>query len=97
MLELAVSPAITSIGNRTGGSCFRVFPVQKGPPLYGVLFPDWIKWAGILENVFSLLLHEQGGGETWVTNKTLYNSDYCWHTQRFNSYFIKIKKHLQQL
>ena len=27
---------------------------------HGVLCPDWIKWAGIPENVFSFMLHEQG-------------------------------------
>ena len=32
---------------------------QTGPPLYGVLCLDWIKWEGIPENAFSHLLHEQ--------------------------------------
>lgn len=27
-----------------------------GPPLYRVLYPDWLEWAGIPGNVFSLLL-----------------------------------------
>lgn len=31
----------------------------------------WMKWAGIPENVISLLLDEQGGGESWVTEQTL--------------------------
>lgn len=30
------------------------------PPLHEVFYPDWIKWAGVPENVFSLLLHVQG-------------------------------------
>ena len=43
--------------------------VQTIPPLYRVLSPDWIKWAGIPENVFSLSMHELGeAGETWLTN-----------------------------
>ena len=36
-----------------------LFTEQTGPPVYVVLCPDWIKWAGIPENVFSLLLHEE--------------------------------------
>lgn len=28
--------------------------------IYGVPCPDWIKWAGIQENVFSFLLHQRG-------------------------------------
>ena len=27
-----------------------------------------------------------GGGETWITG-TLYNNDYCWNIQLFNTYF----------
>ena len=41
------------ITRQTGGTC-------SGPPLYGVLPPDWIKWAGIPEHFFPLLLLEQG-------------------------------------
>lgn len=41
-------------------------------------------WAGI---VFSLLLHEQEEKE--VTDPTLYNSDCCWNTEPFNTYFRK--------
>lgn len=29
---------------------------SQARPLYGVVCPSWIKWAGILENVFSFLL-----------------------------------------
>ena len=29
------------------------------PPRYGGLCPDWIEWAGILENVFSLSLQAE--------------------------------------
>ena len=28
-----------------------------------------------------------GGGETWVTGQILYNSDYCWNIEPFNTYF----------
>ena len=42
-----------------GGSCHSV-QEQTGPPLYVVLCPDWIKWAGMPEKLFSLLLLEQG-------------------------------------
>lgn len=28
-------------------------------------------------HLFSLLLHEQGGGDTWATDQTLCNCDYC--------------------
>ena len=38
---------------------FSAIHERTGAPLYRVLCPDWIEWAGILENVFSLLLHEQ--------------------------------------
>ena len=52
-------------------------PVQAIPPLHSVLSPDWIKWAAIPENVFSLSMREPGGGgETRVTKQTLINSDY---------------------
>ena len=30
-----------------------------------------------------------GGGETWVTDQTLYNSDYCWNTESLNTYLNK--------
>ena len=54
-------------------SCFCFFLVQTGPPLYGVLLPDWIKWAGILL-LFSLLLQEHGEG---CRPNSLCDSDYC--------------------
>ena len=31
---------------------------QTGPPLYGILCPDWIKWAGMPKH-----LHEQWAGD----------------------------------
>ena len=39
---------------QTGGSCSLCVNEQREPP--GFLSPDWIKWAGKLENVLSLLL-----------------------------------------
>ena len=57
--------------------------MQTGPPLQAVLCPDWIKWAGIPENVSCLLLHEQGK-ERHGTGKALYTS-YCWDTELFSS------------
>ena len=50
-------------------------------PLYGVLCPDWIKWAGIPENVFSLLFS--------FFYFTLHNMDDCWNTELFNTQFNK--------
>ena len=32
----------------------------------------------------------------WTTDQTLYNSDYCWDMELFDSYFDKIC-HLQKL
>ena len=60
-----------------------------GPPLYGVLCPDWMKCAGIPEQLFSLSLHEAAGGETHLTDKTLYNSDDCWIIELFNTHFYQ--------
>lgn len=45
--------------------------------LSGLLCPDWIKTAGILEHFFSLLLHEHGGERHGLLTKH-HNSDYCW-------------------
>ena len=46
-----------------------VFHEWRGPPLYGALCPDWIKWAGTPELLFffffSLLLHVWW----WVTDQ----------------------------
>lgn len=41
------------------GSSLSVIREQTEPPLYGVygVCPDWFKWEGIPENVFSLLLY----------------------------------------
>ena len=52
-------------GNRqtwqqTGGSCSLQVYEQTVPPPHVIFCPDWIKVAGIPENVFSLLLHEPG-------------------------------------
>ena len=58
--------------------------MQTGPPVMAVLCPDWIKWAGIPENVSSLLLHEWGE-ERHGIGKTLYTSDNCCNTELFNS------------
>lgn len=43
---------------------------------YGILRPNWIKWAGISEKIFSLLLHEQGEERKGLLTK---HSDYCWN------------------
>ena len=67
---------IASTGTRTGDSC-SVFSQHTVMLLYGVLFPDWIKWAGIPGNVFSILLHEQGEERHGLLTK-LYDSDYYW-------------------
>lgn len=49
--------------------CFRRC-WQTGPPLYGVLCPDWIKRAEIPEHLFSLWMHGWGE-EMWATDQTL--------------------------
>ena len=42
---------------------------MMGPPLYGVLWPDWIKWAGIPGSLFSLLPHEQDEASQGLVTK----------------------------
>ena len=63
---------------------------QTGPPLYGVLCPDWIKWAGIPENVcsFSLFAWVRGGEwhELLTKQNWLYKCDCCWNVELFNTY-----------
>ena len=56
MVVFPVSP----IAEKHEDPALCVAPEQTGPPLCGVLCPDWIIWAGIPEHLFSLLLHESG-------------------------------------
>ena len=70
VLQLAV-PSILSVlphertvvitrQQQTGRPCSLHDHEQTELPLYGVLCLDWITWAGISENVFSLSLCEKG-------------------------------------
>ena len=43
--------------------------MEIGLPCHGVLCPDWIKWAGIPETLFSLVLHERADGKHWSLSK----------------------------
>lgn len=52
---------------------------STGPPLYKVLCPDWITWAGMPEQLFSLLLYEQ--------EEDRHNSGHCWNIALFNTCF----------
>lgn len=80
----------------TGGSCSLCAQEKTGPPLNGDLCPDWKKWAGIPDNLFSLLLLEQE--EKRHTDQTLYSSDNCWNIEIFDTYLNKkVENHLQQL
>lgn len=53
-----------------------LFP--SGPPLYAVLCPDWIKGAGMTEHLILSFTARAGGGETWVTDLTLFYSHDCY-------------------
>lgn len=66
---------------------FVCFPEQTGQPLCRVGFSDWIKRAGIPEEVSSLLLLEQQRGETDHEHSP--HSDDCWNTELFNTNFNK--------
>ena len=48
-----------------------VFPKQTGPPLHRVLCPDWIKWAGIPENVFHFNCMSRWRRDTCYWHNTL--------------------------
>ena len=58
--------------------------------------PCWLdKEGGDTRTFIFCFTSRAGGGETWVTDQTLYNSDYCWNTERFNIYlFITIEKYI---
>ena len=49
-----------------------------------ILWCDYFMLAGKLENVFSLLLNEEGEDRHRLLTKH-YNSDYCWNTELFNT------------
>ena len=53
-----------------------------------VLCREWRKCAGIQRNVFSFIAW-LGGEATWITDQTLFNSDYCWNTELPNTHFDK--------
>ena len=55
-------------------------------PINGILRPDWIKWAGIPENIFCLLQHEQEEERHGLLTKH-YNSGYFWKAELFHAYF----------
>ena len=55
---------------------------RTGPPLYGILCPDWIKWAGIPKHFIFM----SRAGETSTDQTLLCSSDKCWNTELFNSY-----------
>lgn len=58
-------------------------------PLYGVLCPDYIKWAGIPEKVFPPLLDEQvEEGHGLLTKNTIVV------TIRIEIYYFTEKKHI---
>ena len=64
----------------TGGSCSLRDHGKTGPPLNRVPCPDWIKWAGIPENVFTHLLHEQRKERHGLLTKH-------WNIELFNTFF----------
>ena len=64
---------------------------KQGPPLHGVLCPDWIKWTGIPETIFSF-----AAWPTTITNQTLYKSGDCWNKELINTHHNK-NNHVQQL
>ena len=55
------------VGTRTGGSCSLPVPRAVRKALFVEFSFSFIPQT----NVFSLLLQEQGGGETWVTDQTV--------------------------
>ena len=59
----------------------RIVLGMEGPPRCGVPCPDW--------KFFNALAVR---GETWVTDQTLSNSDYCLNTDFFYTYFNVKKK-----
>ena len=72
-------------------SARRRFKSRQGRPLYGILCPDWIKWAGIPAHYYFFFSFTEcvEGGEIWITDQTLYNSDYCWIVELFKTCFKK--------
>ena len=71
-------------------SCSPYSLGQTGPPLYGVLCPDWVRWAGIPENVFYSMSRRR------ITEQTLHNSEWCWNPELFDMYLNKIKKNMRK-
>ena len=60
---LSLSPheggAVITRQQQTWGAYSLHVYLQKGLPIYAVLCPDWIERAGMPENLFFYLLHEQ--------------------------------------
>ena len=59
-LQLAIPSVLSTSPDESGVviTSSQHINKQTGPPLYVPLCPDWIKWAGIADHLFFLLLHE---------------------------------------
>ena len=82
VLVLAVSKPLPPLYVTTRCSCNHWAQQDRscsGPPLYGELCPDWIKWSGIPKHLFYFLCHCFGRREERHKIPTRhYKSDCCW-------------------